>query len=547
MAVTKNEIPMRDVDYQVDTIGDKNTGALGYMTSNKNSITINHRLGDNEWNEKSESDCTIIHEQKHRDNHQQGMFAYAVSREQAYRLAMHDEISANIAELLLLRKKYIETGDISIFEKEKGGKFAFYGEAIKNGEINPKSKYQEDFNNEMHFIVMKTQNMWLERFASSDTYVNECMHSVKTNYNEKYARYFDENYQRGVDIAYNIGGVNFANYMDADVEIPYVGQKKLDLTEAETLSNEEVAAKFNIPAYDGTMSLGQYQSLVQHKLLLDRSIDEKYIDSREHYEDLKNNADLSGMYDAIDQHLIDIAVNSAARDYRDQDVSVSNDDAYNKALNELYMFEADKNIYPDGAVCMRNALVSDDLEKKIESRKLPDEAKKIYNRSSPEIIGEEIKSWGKSLFDSVSSGINKVKNWFIPEQYQEVKNEIINPINDKDPSYRKWQDKDGSRVSEIQKRRLPDMTKNVIQRPTASKKDNDIENFKKNIGAGHDRVVAMRQKLTTGHDSYLKKQNPLESIYNLRFERARPISYGNKHPITAEMLQQQLKLANGGR
>jgi len=245
--------------------------------------------------------------------------------------------------------------------------------------------------------------------------------------------------------------------------------------------------------------------------------------------------------------LIDIAVNSAARDYRDQDVSVSNDDAYNKALNELYMFEADKNIYPDGAVCMRNALVSDDLEKKIESRKLPDEAKKIYNRSSPEIIGEEIKSWGKSLFDSVSSGINKVKNWFIPEQYQEVKNEIINPINDKDPSYRKWQDKDGSRVSEIQKRRLPDMTKNVIQRPTASKKDNDIENFKKNIGAGHDRVVAMRQKLTTGHDSYLKKQNPLESIYNLRFERARPISYGNKHPITAEMLQQQLKLANGGR
>jgi hypothetical protein len=80
MAVTKNEIPMRDVDYQVDTIGDKNTGALGYMTSNKNSITINYRLGDNEWNEKSESDCTIIHEQKHRDNHQQGMFEYAVSR-----------------------------------------------------------------------------------------------------------------------------------------------------------------------------------------------------------------------------------------------------------------------------------------------------------------------------------------------------------------------------------------------------------------------------------------------------------------------------------
>lgn len=87
--------PERDIDFQVDTIP-ANRGVNGWFTPNKQSVTISYKDGSTRMD-------SLPHEQKHRDNYSAGMYEYAVSSEQAYKLNMHDEISANIASLIVLR------------------------------------------------------------------------------------------------------------------------------------------------------------------------------------------------------------------------------------------------------------------------------------------------------------------------------------------------------------------------------------------------------------------------------------------------------------
>ena len=74
-----SSIPMRDIDFQVDTIPGR-TDAAAYMSPTYNTITSNYINGDSEdYNQYNQSDYTLLHEQKHRDNHNQGIFEYPVS------------------------------------------------------------------------------------------------------------------------------------------------------------------------------------------------------------------------------------------------------------------------------------------------------------------------------------------------------------------------------------------------------------------------------------------------------------------------------------
>ena len=218
---------MRDVDFQVDTINNKTKWAA-YYSSSKNSITSNYVKDASEsYNNYNQSMEAITHEQKHRDNYLAGMHAYPVSSEQAYKLKMHDEISANMAELITLRYKYIATGDISVFDEEP--KFNFYKEAIKKGEINPQSEYKEDFDKDMSLIVNGTQKMWVEEYGN-EYYIEQNLGSALANYDKTgaYVKYYDQNYENAKKIAYKIGGVDFTKYMEKDVEIPEKGKKALN-------------------------------------------------------------------------------------------------------------------------------------------------------------------------------------------------------------------------------------------------------------------------------------------------------------------------------
>ncbi|MBR5598606.1 MAG: hypothetical protein IKW39_01050, partial [Alphaproteobacteria bacterium] len=219
---------MRNVDFQVDTLTNSSSSGA-YYTSSSNSITIGHFLDDERKTEWSSSKGTLIHEQKHRDNNSQGMYAYAISCEQAYKVCMHNEISANIAELIYWRDEYIKTGDIAVLENRRcNSLFGFYTEAVKEGKVNPFSNSKEDFDKEMSLIANGTRDMWERNYASTQ-YLDDHISNARY-YGEqdgKNAEFYDQNYERAKKIAYNIGGVDFTEYMDKEVEIPDAAKMRI--------------------------------------------------------------------------------------------------------------------------------------------------------------------------------------------------------------------------------------------------------------------------------------------------------------------------------
>ena len=204
----KFNIPTRNVDFQVDTIPNNKYHNGAYYYS-RNAIELSYRDGETRIN-------TLQHEQKHKDNQEAGLYDYDLSFEQTYKIHMHDEISANMASLIALRQKYIETGDISVLDYSDD-RYAFYKDAIKRGVINPHSEYKEDFDKEMALIANGTRDKWEENYADLYSKTHEIM-SLYALKNEE-GKICDQNYQKALKIAYTIGGVDFTQYMDRDVDI----------------------------------------------------------------------------------------------------------------------------------------------------------------------------------------------------------------------------------------------------------------------------------------------------------------------------------------
>ena len=482
--------PMRNIDFQVDTIPE-HSDAAAYMTWEDNTITSNYVKGESEdYNQYNQSDYTLLHEQKHRDNNNQGMFEYPVSPEQAYKLQMYDEISAMTTELVALREEYICTGDISVFDKDNG-RFSFYKEAIEKGEINPKSNTKEDFDKDMHLIVNGTKDMWMRDWAPTEMYIEECSANGYScgDKTGKYAQYYDQNYERGKKIALTIGGVDFTQYLDNDVEIPENGRKLLrdnligndgykPAEDVSKLSNQELAKKYNIPAYDGSMSLQQYQNYLQHYFMKE-SFDKNNLDIIAMKHIVNNPKEMEDLVaKTIDESksagfanikakesLISAAVTTAAQDYakKGDKLPEANDEAYNKAVDKLYEIEIDdgKN---SRKVNVRQdlGLYDKDFDDNLPITNLPQDVKDIVSENSS--FWNRMKTKCKNAWTSVknvfSSDKDKDKN------KNKVKNEVTNPVDkNKKPEYRQWANEDGSRVSEVQHRELPDMTKDVIRKP----------------------------------------------------------------------------------
>ena len=275
------EDKMRTIDFQVDTLyirDDKESwgGNSGWGLNSKGVIKVNYNIYESGYiNDNSIDNYTLyVHEQKHRDNMENGIYEYPMSWEQAYKTNMHDEISATMTELLQLREEYIQTGDISVFDKAP--KLYFYKKAIEKGEIKPNSPYKEDFDKEMAFIVNGTRDMWVNNY--SGRYVDQNLYFATATYDVsgKYGQYYDENYERAKKIAYNIGGVDFTKYMDKDVEIPEAANSKMieeianspSMQEYYHLTDAQVFEKSGFPPYDGTISLYEYKQLLQHQMAM---------------------------------------------------------------------------------------------------------------------------------------------------------------------------------------------------------------------------------------------------------------------------------------
>ena len=478
--------PMRNIDFQVDTIPE-HTGAAAYMTPKNNTITSNYVKGESEYyNQFNQSDYTMLHEQKHRDNNNQGMYEYPVSPEQAYKLNMYDEISAMTTELIALRDEYIRTGDISVFDKDDS-RFHFYKEAIEKGEINPRSNTKEDFDKDMRLIANGTKNMWMQKWAPTEMYIDECASNAVAygDMTGKYAQYYDQNYERGKKIALTIGGVDFTQYLDNDVEIPEAGRKRLreylianenykPAEDVKKLSNQDLAKKYNIPAYDGSMSLQQYQDYLQH-YFINESFDRGNIDIVAMKQVVNNPEELNNFVSKAvndvktagftnikaNEELITAAVTTAAQDYakKGDKLPEANDEAYNKAVDKLYEIEIDDGKNKRKVNVRQDlGLYDKDFEDNLPITNLPDNAKKIVSENSD--------FWTR-MKNKCKNAWNSVKDIFSSDKDENViKNEVTNPVDkNKTPEYRQWANEDGSRVSEVQHRELPDMTKDVIRKP----------------------------------------------------------------------------------
>ncbi len=225
----QNITPSRKVDYY--TYESTSTG--GAYSPKTGTIGLNSsRAYDNN---------VLAHEIHHFDV-QQSWLNLATSNinsmdmtlDQKYKLGCHNEISANIAGLIEERQAYLNAQTPE--EKQQvidssNGYYSYYFDAVKRGEINPESSSPEDFEKEMAFIAQETQKYWVNKYQSNymtthqlkaygfiqnslnmNTYVNVFSdHPENNNINR------DENYNRAKSACYNIGGIDFSQYLTEDI------------------------------------------------------------------------------------------------------------------------------------------------------------------------------------------------------------------------------------------------------------------------------------------------------------------------------------------
>ena len=214
--------PKREIDYQVDTLSKYNP-TVAYFMKNKQSVTQNYYqyMDHNPIQQIS----TLAHEQKHRDNSKFDLANTPMSLIQQYKAQCHNEISANIVELLQLRQMYIEAST----DEEKNDiidvmstNFQFYVDALKSEDkdkINPLTSSPKEFDREMSFIANTIQTNWMKKNAKTYNYTHTLVVlGTFSVHNYDTLQENNENYQKYINMAYTIGGINFSKYMKNDID-----------------------------------------------------------------------------------------------------------------------------------------------------------------------------------------------------------------------------------------------------------------------------------------------------------------------------------------
>lgn len=437
----------REIDYQVDTLA--NPRSLATYSTKNNSITL-HYDKDNEPGYTIPEEniaITVIHEQKHRDNKNGGLYSFPVSPDHSYKLDMHDEISANMAELIYLRDKYIRTGDISVFDVSS--RFEFYKEAIQKGEIKPGSPYREDFDKDMDLIVNGTTKMWEENFKSRYSTQNS-FNAIASDLSGKYAPWHEENYQKALNVAYTIGGVNFNQYRKKDIELDEFGKKQLNYMLLQTYmymrnqSNEALAERFNLPKYDKKLTLSQYADLVQHALVINNMF-------------VYDKSKADGM-------------SKMAKDYLDGKLTTED-------MREKFVKSFDKHKdYQETIKAFLDAINTDYYK---QGKRLPKKCKEEYFQQAVEslyTIQFEADGETKTLnLREFLNPNNEVPMTDIPEPkisyFLKAEKNEKQTVKLNDPTYPKWEDEDGKRYSDVLHHQVLDTTKDVIDKPEKSHAD----------------------------------------------------------------------------
>lgn len=155
----------------------------------------------------------LTHERQHQINATKGLRSSDVSLDEHYQRCTHDEITAYMAELLELRRRYKEVKteeDKQAFLKSfcQDDRYAVYLNAIKDGVINPRSESKEDFLKEMAFI----KNTAIDKYADDGTAYTATHLDMARAYLAKRGdnvRSNPEAFKKEIKAIYNIGGFDF--------------------------------------------------------------------------------------------------------------------------------------------------------------------------------------------------------------------------------------------------------------------------------------------------------------------------------------------------
>ena len=207
--------PILNIAYRTDTL-DRATSTLLFYS--RGSITRYYVENNNSYRMQLPY---FAHENWHHHNDLIGYRTrYYFTPVEYYKLCMHDEISANIAAVLTARYEYLaaptKAERKAVIKRYKSTYLRFYFAEVEKGKINPEQRDKKHFDAEMRFIANETQKMWLQRYAA---------HYAPRTY-RMLQRYVARNglvedskksYSYVLNKMYNIGGVNFAEYMKADI------------------------------------------------------------------------------------------------------------------------------------------------------------------------------------------------------------------------------------------------------------------------------------------------------------------------------------------
>lgn len=210
--------PVLTIEYRTDTLEHETSVLLYYLNG---SITRNYIENNNSFKMQLPY---FTHEKWHHHNAQTGFRnRFLCTPDEYYKLCMHDEISATMSAILTARYEYLAAENKSqkneIIKKYENTYMKFYFSEIKNGHIHPESSKIHDIVKERKLIANGTRDLWMRAYAP--VYAQRILRMVK-NYIGKKGLVEDskQNYEILRNKMYTIGGVNFASYMDKDIDAP---------------------------------------------------------------------------------------------------------------------------------------------------------------------------------------------------------------------------------------------------------------------------------------------------------------------------------------
>lgn len=207
--------PVLNVAYRTDTLERATSTLLFYS---RGLITRYYVENNNSFRMQLPY---FAHENWHHHNDNIGYrMRYYFTPIEYYKLCMHDEISANIAAVLTARYEYLaaptKAKRKAVINRYKSTYLKFYFEALEKGKIHPEKRDKKHFEAEMRFIANGTQKMWLQKYASfyaPRTYRMLQRYVARSGLVEDSKK----SYNFVLNKMYTIGGVNFAQYMEADI------------------------------------------------------------------------------------------------------------------------------------------------------------------------------------------------------------------------------------------------------------------------------------------------------------------------------------------